>query len=82
MEVGDSLESLLDFSLINVELTWELWSNSELNAYKDNPLDAPMNDNFNKLDQEILVEPFISSYRVDQQATVYPSTDNVRSSHL
>ena len=31
-----------------------------------------MNDNFNKLDQEILVEPFISSYRVDQQATVYP----------
>ena len=37
-----------------VELTWELWSDTELHAFKDDPLDAPIGDNFNKLDQEYL----------------------------
>ena len=35
--------------ILSLELTWELWSDSELNAFKENPLDAPMGDNFNNL---------------------------------
>ena len=53
----------------SVELTWELWSDSELNAYKDDPLGAPIGDNFNNLIK--------STCRI---VYFFPSSDSTRNS--